>query len=324
MTNDSTVRPDVLVIGLGAMGSATTYQLAKRGAKVVGIDQFSPPHAHGSTHGETRITRQGIGEGRQFVPLAPRSHELWREIERETGRELLTQCGGLIVARAGWASHMHEQSDFFGDTVRAAREFGVAHELLGVADIEARYPQLALDGDETGYFEPGAGYLAPEACVSAQLELAVRHGATLHSGERVLAIRNEGGQTVVQTDQRTYTPGTTIVSAGPWLPGLLPQFAPNLVVRRQVLYWFETESDAGYGANEFPIFIWLSSGTGAAVRTMCSTDFRKLTAMLARMPSRLRPSNVKHQPRRSRSIVTSRRKKLRRCLNSTFADGCAA
>ena len=85
MTNDSTLRPDVLVIGLGAMGSATTYQLAKRGAKVIGIDQFSPPHAHGSTHGETRITRQGIGEGRQFVPLARRSHELWREIERETG-----------------------------------------------------------------------------------------------------------------------------------------------------------------------------------------------------------------------------------------------
>jgi sarcosine oxidase len=256
MTNDSTLRPDVLVIGLGAMGSATTYQLAKRGARVIGIDQFSPPHAHGSTHGETRITRQAIGEGRQFVPLALRSHELWREIERETGRALLTRCGGLIVARAGRASHMHEQSDFFGDTVRAAREFGVAHELLSVADIEARYPQLALDGDETGYFEPGAGYLAPEACVSAQLELAVRHGATLHNGERVLAIRNGSGQTVVQTDQRTYTPGTTIVSAGPWLPGLLPQFAPKLVVRRQVLYWFETESDAGYGANKFPIFIW--------------------------------------------------------------------
>lgn len=86
MTNDSTLRPDLLVIGLGAMGSATAYQLAKRGAKVIGIDQFSPPHAHGSTHGETRITRQGIGEGRQFVPLALRSHELWREIERETGR----------------------------------------------------------------------------------------------------------------------------------------------------------------------------------------------------------------------------------------------
>src|SRR3954464_3169194 len=84
---------DILVIGLGAMGSAALYQLAKRGVKAVGIDRFSPPHDLGSTHGETRITRQAIGEGESYVPFALRSHEIWRELEVETGESLLTQNG---------------------------------------------------------------------------------------------------------------------------------------------------------------------------------------------------------------------------------------
>ena len=109
-----TEHPDVLVIGLGAMGSAITYQLAKCGVKVIGVDQFTPPHAHGSTHGETRITREAIGEGQQFVPLARRSHQLWREIESETGQALFTACGALIMARAGNTTHLHEQQDFLG------------------------------------------------------------------------------------------------------------------------------------------------------------------------------------------------------------------
>ena len=256
MTDSRSLCPDVLVIGLGAMGSATVYQLANRGANVVGIDQFNPPHAQGSTHGETRITRQAIGEGQQFVPLALRSHQIWREIERETSRALLTQCGGVIVARTGVASHMHGQSDFLGSTIKAANAFNIPHEVLDAPAIAARFPQLMLTGDETAYYEPGAGFVAPEACVSAQLELAARHGATLNMSERVLAIRSEHGRTVVDTDRGTYKARRTIVSAGPWLLALLPQIARSLVVRRQVLYWFEVEADAHYAANVCPIFIW--------------------------------------------------------------------
>lgn len=256
MTDSASFHPDVLVVGLGAMGSATVYQLARRGATVVGIDQFSPPHDLGSTHGETRITRQAIGEGEQFVPLALRSHQIWRELERATGRALLNQCGGLIVARGGHPSHMHEQSDFLGNTIRAARTFGIAHEVLGALAIAERFPQLMLTGDETAYYEPGAGFLLPESCVSAQFDLAVRHGATLNTHERVLAIRNERGRTVVDTARGTYSPGTTIVSAGAWLPALLPRISTALVVRRQVLYWFEVTADADYAVDQFPIFIW--------------------------------------------------------------------
>jgi sarcosine oxidase len=254
---------DVLVIGLGAMGAATVYQLAKRGVKVKGVDQFTPPHTRGSTHGETRITRAAIGEGLQFVPLAMRSHQLWREIEHESGETLFNACGGLILARAGRESWMHDQRDFLGNTFRAAEAFGIAHERLSARDIAARFPQFVLQGDEYAYFEPGAGYLAPEACVRAQLQLAAQYSADLSYGEKVICLTSAGKQTIVETDRARYTPGTTIVTAGPWVPTLLPTLAARLTIRRQVLYWFEREvsnvsadSILSYRADNFPIFIW--------------------------------------------------------------------
>ena len=252
--------PEVIVIGLGAMGSAVVYQLAKKGVKVVGIDQFTPPHGHGSTHGETRITRQAIGEGSQFVPLAMRSHQLWREIEAESGQTLLTTCGGLIIARRGSASQMHEQLDFLGNTIRAAEAFGIAHEQLDASAIASRFPQFILQGDEIGYYEPDSGYLAPETCVAAQIMLATRHGADIRFGEAVLRVARAGGQTIVETDRGSFTAGATVVAAGPWLPQLVPALAELITVRRQVLYWFRAETrppaTVSHHQHDAPIFIW--------------------------------------------------------------------
>ena len=239
------------------MGSATLYQLAKRGIDVLGIDQYSPPQIFGSTHGETRITREAIGEGAQFVPLAMRSHVLWREIEREAGVALLHQCGGLIMARATGDSHMHAQRDFLGNTIRLAAQFGIAHEVLDAHEIKSRYLQLQLTGEETGYFEPGAGYLLPEACVRAQLQLARAHGAKVQLGEQVQSIVVEGERPIIETDRARYAPDIAIVCAGPWLPGLLRErITRNLVVRRQTLHWFVADDPREYATERFPIFIW--------------------------------------------------------------------
>ena len=254
-----TQHPDVLVVGLGAMGSAITTQLAKRGVKVAGVDQFSPPHSHGSTHGETRITREAIGEGQQFVPLAMRSHQLWREMERETGRTLFNACGGLVIAREDAPSRMHDQCDFLGNTFRAAVAFGIEHERLSAREIMSRFPHFSLRGDECGYFEPGAGYLVPETCVSAQLSLATDLGAKLHLSESVQHIAHVNGKTIVDTDRARYAAGVTIIAAGPWVPQLLPAFSVSLTVRRQVLYWFACDKRAqplSYRPRDFPIFIW--------------------------------------------------------------------
>src|SRR5580692_10504360 len=161
-------RYQAIVIGLGAMGSAALYQLAKRGASVLGIDRYAPPHVHGSSHGDTRITRLAIGEGEHYTPLARRSHEIWREIEKETGADLLTVTGGLILSSPTKTAFTHVE-DFFENTLAAARKHGIAHELLDAGEIRKRFPQFAVRNDEVGYFEKEAGFLRPEECVRSQL-----------------------------------------------------------------------------------------------------------------------------------------------------------
>jgi sarcosine oxidase len=162
---------DTIVLGLGAMGSAATYQLAKRGNKVLGIDQYSPPHIYGSSHGDTRITRQAIGEGEEYVPLVLRSYELFRDIEKETGRKLLVETGGLIISSSNKTSYCHVEN-FFENTVQAAKKYNIKHELLTAEQIRERFPVFNVSDNEEGYYEPSAGYLRVEECIAAQLELA--------------------------------------------------------------------------------------------------------------------------------------------------------
>jgi len=213
-------RFQTIVIGLGAMGSAATYQLAKRGSKVLGIDRFSPPHVYGSSHGDTRITRQAIGEGSEYVPLVLRSYELWAEIERETGKKLLTVTGGLIMT--GVEGTPRHGSYFFNQTVASAENYGIPHHLLDADEIQKRFPQFILSGNERGYFEEKAGYLRPELCIEAQLELAQRYGAQLALEENVLAFSvTDKDHVVVKTDKGEYQAEKAIIAAGPWVVSLL-------------------------------------------------------------------------------------------------------
>ena len=176
---------DTIVIGLGAMGSAALYQLAKAGQRVLGIDQFAPPHRLGSSHGETRITRLACGEGPEYTQFARRSHQIWRELEAETGKSLLVQNGFLAISGEGTRAANHENPDFLETTIAAAKRAGIAHELLSDADIRKRYPVFnVMDGDRA-YFEPEAGYVRPENCIAAQLEEAARLGATIQTDETV-------------------------------------------------------------------------------------------------------------------------------------------
>ena len=212
---------DTIVLGLGAMGSAAIYQLAKRGHRVLGIDQFSPPHDYGSSHGETRIIRQAIGEGEEYVPLALRSYELWREIEREAGRELLVITGGLILESQQSNTMMHGRRNFLAQTIQCATRFNLCHEILERQDIRKRYPQFAVT-NELGYFEYETGYLRPELCIQAQLDLAKRHGANLQTNEKVLSIKPDGFNkgVIVKTDRAVYGADKLIIAAGSWVTQL--------------------------------------------------------------------------------------------------------
>ncbi len=258
---------DIVVVGLGAVGSATLYHAARLGAKVIGIDRFVPPHDQGSSHGETRITRQAIGEGREFVPLVLRSNEIWEELEAASGRDLMTRNGGLVLAAPGVGGNHHGSNSFLMDTINAAREFGIPHQQLSTDDIHRLYPQFRLTADEIGYFEPGAGFLRPEACVETQIAEAKKLGVKVFTSETVMEIRPAGGSLEIKTDKAHYSAAKVILTAGPWIAKLLPpEFAAHFAVYRQTLCWFALKSNfERYTPERFPIFIWI---TGNRTRDM--------------------------------------------------------
>jgi sarcosine oxidase len=250
---------ETLVLGLGAVGSSAVYQLARRGSRVLGLDQFSPPHNNGSSHGETRIIRQAIGEGAEYVPLVLRSYELWREIEKEIGKELLTVTGGLILESQKSKAVMHGRRNFLDQTVRCAKQFNIRHEIFGTEDIRGRYPQFAVT-DEQGYFEYETGYLNPEMCIQAQLSLAQRYGATVHVDEKVLYVKPGGSDQVVQTDREVYYAEKLIIAAGPWIQQFLePRYSSYFKIHPQVMFWFHIQDNASakFSLDRFPIFIWI-------------------------------------------------------------------
>ncbi|SDX12649.1 sarcosine oxidase [Pseudomonas syringae] len=254
-------RCKVAVLGLGAMGAATVYQLARAGIDVIGIDRHDPPHTYGSSHGDTRITRLSVGEGPQYLPLVRRSHDIWRELEALTGESLFEQCGVLVMTSSP-SYDPADSKDFTHTTIALARAYGVEHEVLDAAAIRERFPQFSPVLDTAvGYFEPAGGFVRPERCIAAQLKLARQHGARLLTGETVLQLHNHGEQVQITTDQRTIIADKVVVGAGMWSSELLgAPFSDLLRVCRQKLFWFGLQEDARF-ALASPSFI-LTHGPG--------------------------------------------------------------
>jgi sarcosine oxidase len=248
---------DVVVIGLGAVGSATLHRLALAGVRAIGIDRFKPPHDHGSTHGESRITRLAVAEGPEYVPLVRRSHAIWRELEAETGETLFEQIGLLMIAEGdGARSHGHD--GFLRRTIGIARDHAIPHELLDSAEIRRRYPQFQVADAERAYFEPSAGALLVERCVEVQLRLARALGAEIRTDEAVLRIEPCGSGVAVTTSRGRIEAGRAVLAAGAWLPGLAGgNLARVASVHRQVLTWFEATEPALYDPARCPVFIWM-------------------------------------------------------------------
>lgn len=238
-------RYESLVIGLGAMGAATVYQLAKAGVKVAGIDRHHPPHTFGSSHGDTRITRLSVGEGAQYVPIVRNSHRIWRALEALSGESLFEQSG-LLVLTSHDDFDPSDETDFTLRTIGLAQTYGIEHDVLDAAQIRQRFPQFAEVADSAiGYYEPGGGFVRPERCIEVQLRLAEQQGAVLYKGETVTHISSDEHGVTVTTDQRTLQADKLVVSAGNWAGGLLgAPFDRLLKVYRQQLFWFELEPGA--------------------------------------------------------------------------------
>ncbi|PLZ00466.1 N-methyl-L-tryptophan oxidase [Burkholderia sp. WAC0059] len=255
-------RVDFAVVGLGAMGSAALYQLASRGVRAIGIDRYAPPHTQGSSHGETRITRQAVGEGLDYIPFVTRSHRIWRELEAATGETLFVDCGALIMSPRDSQALHHGMADFVSRSIEGAEAFGIPHEILDSREVARRFPQfVGLSGNERAYFEPGGGYVMPEACVAAQLKRAAELGATIETDTEVLAIEQDGGGVRISTARGAIVADRVVVSAGSWCAHLLgAPFDRLLTVTRQLLHWFALDDTSAYGSRA-PVFIWMHDQT---------------------------------------------------------------
>jgi sarcosine oxidase len=252
------MRADVVVVGLGAMGAATLYHLARLGVAVIGIDRFTPPHSMGSSHGETRITRCAVGEGPEYVPFVLRSHALWRELEAERGDSLLEACGFLMMAPRGVRTGHHGKTDFLNKTIGVARRHGIAHEVLNAEEIARRFPNFRLTGVEEGYFEPGGGFLYPERCIAAQLRGATARGARVVTGTRVTGMAREGGGMRVETACESILAEQVVITAGAWAGQLVGGRAEDVLVpRRQLLHWFPVDDETIHAPGRSPSYVWM-------------------------------------------------------------------
>lgn len=239
---------DVIVVGLGGVGSAAAFALAKRGLRVLGIDQFSPPHNRGSSHGETRIIRKSYFEHPSYVPLLCRAYDLWRELESQTGIRLYHPTGLLEVGPADGV--------VIPGVLRSAIQFDLPIEQMTMAEAVYRYPGLRGDDSWSVILEKDAGYLNVEACVQAHLGCAADLGAELVLDQKVIGWEAEQNGVSVRTQDQVYRADKLILTAGPWAGQLLSQFRIPLTVLHKHLYWYETNQESYREADGFPCFFY--------------------------------------------------------------------
>ncbi len=241
------LRYDAIVVGLGAMGSAALCHLARSKLRVLGLERFEPGHERGSSHGRTRIIRQGYFEHPSYVPLVQRAYSLWRELERACGRKLLTVTG---IAEIGRPDGVLVQG-----TLAASREHGLPHQVLTAHELMRLYPAFRLPQDYVAVVQPDGGFVEAEAGIRAHLQLAVAAGAGIRTGERVLAIEDVGHCVRVRTERRMLEAARVIVTAGAWTTSLLPELPLPLQATRQVLLWVRPSQPELFRTGWFPVFM---------------------------------------------------------------------
>ncbi|HEX4201751.1 MAG TPA: N-methyl-L-tryptophan oxidase [Chthoniobacterales bacterium] len=226
---------DVAVLGVGGIGSAACYHLARAGLRVLGIEQFSIPHARGSSHGITRILRQGLHENEVYVPLVRRGLELWRDLEKTSSIQLFYQTGSLDIGQP--------ESSIVTRSLNSCRRFDVPYEELTADDLRRRYPVLSVDNEMVGIHQPGSGFVLAEASITAHVNAACACGAEIHGHEKMTRwAANQSGYTIETTHDR-YEAGQIVFTLGAWVQKVVGK---TIRVRpeRAVLGWFQPRKNA--------------------------------------------------------------------------------
>jgi sarcosine oxidase len=240
---------DAIVIGLGAMGSATLFHLARRGLRVLGLEQYSPGHKLGSSHGDSRIIRETYFEHPLYVPLVQRAHQLWRELEEMSGTSLMKITGGLMIGPPNGV--------VVSGTMRSARAHELRHEILTPPQVHDRYPAFELAPQLVAVLDPRAGHLDPEACNKAHLDAARAAGADARFDEQVMEWIPEPAGVRVITAAGEVTGKHLVLTAGAWTSGLVREVRLPLEIERQSVFWFDPgENRDLYEADGFPIYAY--------------------------------------------------------------------
>jgi sarcosine oxidase len=237
---------DAIVIGVGGMGSAAACHLARRGVRVLALEQFDIPHDLGSSHGISRIIRLAYWEHPDYVPLVRRAYELWRELEIAAAEQLLIVTGSVDAGDA--------TSPNIVGVRHACRQFQLAHEELDAAALTSKFPGYRLPADLIAILQPDGGFLLPERCVVAHVEAAQRAGAEVHARERVLGWETVSSGVRVRTDRGEYSGSRLVLTAGPWSGSLARQTSPLLTPERQVMLWSQPRVPAYFQVHNFPVF----------------------------------------------------------------------
>jgi sarcosine oxidase len=239
---------DVIVVGLGAMGSAALYHLATRGQRVLGLEAFPPGHQLGSWHGESRIIRLAYYEHPDYVPLLRRAYELWESLEREVGTSLLTLSGGLMIGAP--------QSSVVRGALASAQRHGLEHAMLSAAEVREQYPALQLADGELALWEPRAGYLRPERCVDAHLRLAMAAGAEVRYEAPVHAWQASAAGVQLETHTATVRARQVVFTCGARMSKVLGGAMPPIQAERIPLFWLQPDEPELFEPGRLPIYLW--------------------------------------------------------------------
>lgn len=245
---------DVIVLGLGGMGSSALWELTQRGHRVLGIEQFPLVHARGSSHGQTRIIREAYYEHPNYVPLIRRAYEKWYDLEQRVGRHLLTSCECLNIGAPG--------SAVIEGVRAAARQHALSVDECDGEEIHRRYPAFRVPNEYRGIVERRAGFLYVEECVQAHLDCAIAAGAEVRAELPVVAWTSDGASVEVTTKTGTYRAAKLIITAGAWATQFLQNIGVPLSIMRQTMLWFPPHDPAQFRRDRFPIYL-LDSPNGA-------------------------------------------------------------
>ena len=238
---------DVIVIGVGGMGSATVYQLARSGCRVLGLEQFTVPHAFGSSHGSTRIIRLAYSEGPQYVPLLRAAYRYWRELEEVSGESILVVTGGLDIGPP--------DSPKVENSRRSCLEHGIPFEELDGAEVNRRFPGYRIPETLRAIYQADAGYVRSEVAIRAHAAAARELGAEIVTESPVRRWEKRASGFRVETASGTYEAGKLVFTAGAWAGRLVPELAPLCQPERQTMLWTEPLNAAPFEPERFPIFV---------------------------------------------------------------------